>query len=392
MQQAASGAGAPLTGPLAVAVGAALAVGVVISAHGTRAVLLFAIGIALGATLYHSAFGFTSAYRRLVEQRGTHGVRAQLLMLAAATVLFAPVLAGGTWLGREVVGAVAPAGLQVAAGAFLFGIGMQLAGACGSGSLYAAGGGQLRMAVALAAFCAGSFWASLHMDGWALLPAPEPVALGEMIGWPAALALQLAVFAALYAILGRLRGAELDRRSNSPSGAWRVLSRPWPLAAGALVLAGLNALTLVVAGHPWTITWAFTLWGAKIARGLGWSPEGDPFWSADFQRQALEASVFADVTSVMDFGLVIGALAAAGLAGGFRLRFGPSPRAALAATLGGLAMGYGARIAYGCNVGAFFSGVASTSLHGWLWIAAALPGSWVALRFMRTWVPSSSAP
>ncbi|MBI3706150.1 MAG: YeeE/YedE family protein, partial [Proteobacteria bacterium] len=52
----------------------------------------------------------------------------------------------------------------------------------------------------------------------------------------------------------------------------------------------------------------------------------------------------------------------------------------LAAALGGVAMGYGARIAFGCNVGAFFSGVASTSLHGWLWILCALPGNWVGLR------------
>ncbi|TAN50447.1 MAG: hypothetical protein EPN19_14080 [Betaproteobacteria bacterium] len=70
---------------------------------------------------------------------------------------------------------------------------------------------------------------------------------------------------------------------------------------------------------------------------------------------------------------------------------GPPAVAALAAALGGLAMGYRARIAYGCNVGAFFSGVASASLHGWLWIAAALPGSWFALRFMRAWVSDSSA-
>ncbi len=380
MPRAGSDRAAILAGPFTLAVGAAIAVGTAISMQGSRALALFAIGIALGATLYHSAFGFASAYRRLFEQRGTHAVRAQLVMLAAATALFAPVLAQGEWFGSEVVGAIAPAGLQVGAGAFLFGIGMQLAGACGSGSLYAAGGGQLRMIVTLAAFCAGSFWASLHMDAWARLPAPEPVALGETIGWPAALAVQLAVLAALFWMLGRLPGAELDARPPGAPGAWRVLSGPWPLAVGALALAGLNALTLVLAGHPWTITWAFTLWGAKIARVLGWSPDGDPFWSADFQREALDSSVMTDVTSVMDFGLVIGALAAASLAGGFRLRFGPSPRAAIAAALGGLAMGYGARIAYGCNVGAFFSGIASTSLHGWLWIAAALPGSWVGLQ------------
>jgi hypothetical protein len=68
--------------------------------------------------------------------------------------------------------------------------------------------------------------------------------------------------------------------------------------------------------------------------------------------------------------------------GGFRLRYRIPARAALTALAGGLAMGYGARIAYGCNVGAFFSGVASTSLHGWLWIAAALPGSWLGVRLI----------
>ncbi len=44
-------------------------------------------------------------------------------------------------------------------------------------------------------------------------------------------------------------------------------------------------------------------------------------------------------------------------------------------------MGYGARLSYGCNIGAFFSGVASTSLHGWVWIIAALIGSWLGVRW-----------
>jgi hypothetical protein len=51
--------------------------------------------------------------------------------------------------------------------------------------------------------------------------------------------------------------------------------------------------------------------------------------------------------------------------------------------LGGLLLGYGARIAYGCNIGAFISGVASGSLHGWLWIAAALPGTWLGIHLRR---------
>lgn len=46
-------------------------------------------------------------------------------------------------------------------------------------------------------------------------------------------------------------------------------------------------------------------------------------------------------------------------------------------------LGYGSRIAYGCNIGAFVSGVASGSLHSWLWIAAALPGSWLGIHLRR---------
>jgi hypothetical protein len=47
-------------------------------------------------------------------------------------------------------------------------------------------------------------------------------------------------------------------------------------------------------------------------------------------------------------------------------------------------MGFGARLSYGCNVGAFVGGVASGSLHGFAWAIAALPGCWLGIR-MRPW-------
>ena len=57
-----------------------------------------------------------------------------------------------------------------------------------------------------------------------------------------------------------------------------------------------------------------------------------------------------------------------------------SGRSLAAAIGGGLLLGYGARLAYGCNIGAYFSGVASGSLHGWLWLVAAFAGSVVGTR------------
>lgn len=332
---------------------------------------LLAIGAALGATLHRTGFGFASAYRRWIVGGETAAIRAQLLMLSVATVLFAPMLVAGSVFGRPVGGFVAPLGVNLVVGAFLFGIGMQLAGGCGSGTLYTTGGGNARMAIALVAFIAGSFVGSLHLPAWEQLPALPPVSLGEAWGWPLGVGLQLGGIGALGLWL---RG----RTTLRPETRWPGWSHP--LLAGAILLAVLNALTLALAGQPWGITWAFALWGAKLAQLLGWSADSSTFWAHGYGRAALDGSILDDVTSVMDIGLVLGAGVAAAIAG----RFAPSLRMSLAslaaAVLGGLAMGYGARLAYGCNVGAFFSGVASTSLHGWVWIIAALPGCWVGVK------------
>ncbi len=347
---------------------------------GGRLALLLTIGLLLGFTLYHAAFGFTGAYHRLFTQRDTRGVEAQLVMVAAASLLFAPLLAQGELFGQALGGAVAPVGWQVAVGALLFGVGMQLGGGCGSGTLFAVGGGGARQIVTLAAFIAGSFWASLHMGWWQQLPGWGVIALGQAWGWPRAVAFQLSVLGVCWWLLRRWRrvppGADAP-----PSSRHRWLRGPWPLLAGALVLAALNAVTLVVAGHPWAITWAFSLWGAKLAALAGWDPSASVFWSGGFPAYALGRGVLEDVTSVMDLGIMVGALAAAALAGRFARGQTVTPaRVWAAALLGGLLMGYGARIAFGCNIGAFFSGVASTSLHGWLWIAAALVGNWLGVR------------
>jgi uncharacterized membrane protein YedE/YeeE len=48
--------------------------------------------------------------------------------------------------------------------------------------------------------------------------------------------------------------------------------------------------------------------------------------------------------------------------------------------LAGLVLGYSARMAFGCNVGAFFSGISTGSLHGWVWLAAAFAGSTLGLK------------
>jgi uncharacterized membrane protein YedE/YeeE len=85
----------------------------------------------------------------------------------------------------------------------------------------------------------------------------------------------------------------------------------------------------------------------------------------------------------MNFGIVLGAMAAAGAAGRFEPAWRLSGRDLATAALGGLLMGYGARLAYGCNIGAFLGGIASGSLHGWWWLVWGFAGSLLGVR-LRT--------
>jgi uncharacterized membrane protein YedE/YeeE len=344
------------------------------AAFSWRQAALFLIGTAAGVILYHSAFGFTSAWRALINEGRGRGLRAQMLMLAVASVVFLPMLAEGQVFGRLVRGSVAPVGVSVLAGAFVFGIGMQLGGGCASGTLYTAGGGSVRMLVTLAAFIAGSVVGVLHMPFWETAPALAPTTLLASIGLVPAVGSSLLLFGSVamvsMAVERRRHGAlEMSRQPAS----W--LRGPWPLVAGALGLAAINIATLLVAGRPWGVTSAFALWGSKIVEAAGVDVSAWPYWQSPARAAELQATVFDDVTSVMNFGIILGALTAAGLAGRFAPVWRIPTGSLMAALAGGLMLGYGARIAYGCNIGAYFSGIASSSVHGWLWFAAAFAGN-----------------
>jgi len=351
-----------------------------------RQAALYALGAALGIVLYHAAFGFTSAWRVFIADGRGAGLRAQMVMLTVAVLLFFPALSAGTLFGQPVSGNVSPLGVSVAVGAFLFGIGMQLGGGCASGTLYTVGGGSTRMVLTLVFFIVGSAIGAAHLHWWTALPSLPPVSLVTSLGlWPALL-LNLVLFAAIAGLTvlreRRMHGALAAPGMPATRGLQRLLRGPWPLVWGGVALAVLNFATLALAGRPWGITSAFALWGSKAAALAGFDPAGWPYWSKPANAAALNGSILADVTSVMDIGIVVGALLAAGLAGRFAPVWRIPGRQIAAAVVGGLLLGYGARLAYGCNIGAYFSGIASGSLHGWLWLAAAFFGN-VAGTYLR---------
>jgi uncharacterized membrane protein YedE/YeeE len=353
--------------------------------QGAPQATLLVLGLGLGFALFHARFGFTSAWRQLVAVGQGKALRAHTVLLAATAILFAPFLAAGVSpTGVEVAGYVAPLGLGVVVGATIFGIGMQIGGACASGTLYAVGSGHTAILLTLGGFVVGATIGAAHMGWWEATPSLGPVSLADLFGGTVGgLAVTLAVLALIAGatvLIGRRRNPPPVEPVATASGPARVVRGAWPLWVGALALAVLNLGVLLVSGAPWGVTTAFALWGSKAAGALGVAdPASWTFWAGP-RAAMLDGSVLAESTSLTNFGIMIGALIASALAGAFTLHRRIPGKLALGAVIGGLLMGYGARLAYGCNIGAYLGGIASMSLHGWVWGVMALLGTWIGLR------------
>lgn len=365
-------------------------------AHGAKQAVLLALGVGLGVALFHSRFGFTSAWRQLVAVGNGAGLRAHTVLLGSTATLFALVIGTGTGLfGSTPAPSAGPLGVGLVLGAFLFGIGMQLGGACASGTLFAVGSGQGTIVLTLFGFIAGSVLYTWAFPLVADLPALPAFVLSERIGWFGSWAVTIL---ALLAVVGISRLVQA-RRNPPPTGVpptatglARVIRGSWPLWAGALALAVLGAGVLVVSGGAWGVTSAFGLWGAKVLQLLGLQPETWAFWQQPAQAKMLAGPVLADKTSLTDIGIMIGAAIAAAAGGAWILHRSIPWQTASAAVLGGVIMGVGARLASGCNIGAYLAGIASGSLSGWVWGLAALAGTWIGLRGRRLFGLANPAP
>ena len=220
-------------------------------------------------------------------------------MIAVTALAVVPVAA----LKQNFGGAIAPLGPSLLIGAFVFGIGMQLANGCGSGTLYTAGGGSGRMLIALLFFVVGSVLGSLSLPSFLALGGIDPVLASDYLGpWGglAATLASIALAAVLIVAVARKRGATF------------MPSRTYVL--GGIAIGLLCVAVFVAGGHPWSVTFGFTLWGAKAASALGFDFSQSPFWQWPGPKHALAESVLSDTSSLTDFGMLFGAMAAAAAA------------------------------------------------------------------------------
>src|SRR5690625_1058243 len=333
-----------------------------------RQSLLFLLGIGMGSVLAGARFGFTTGWRRLIEERDGSGVMAQLVLLFLAALISIPLLAAYP---GELSAALGPPSYSLLFGAFIFGACMQVADGCGSGTLYKAGLGIPLNIVILPMFALGSFLGAAQINHWLALGSMEPISLVTLYGpWKALLLTLFGLF-----VFGLA------------TWLWAGRSNKWfnkKLLIGAVLLAILAVLNLVIAGTPWGIVYGFGLWAAKIASATGlFDPAANAFWSQPTHAEALANTVFLDVTSITNIGILAGALWIAAGSGKKTKNQTLNHRQWLVGIIAGFLLGYSSRLAFGCNIGAMLSGISTGSLHGWIWVPVAFCGSLIGVRIRR---------
>ncbi|MCE0505101.1 YeeE/YedE family protein [Roseivivax sp. GX 12232] len=333
---------------------------------GLRFGLLLAIGLGFGLVLEGYRFGFAGPWRRLIREGDPTGTVAQLVSIAVVALVAFPLLASS---GGELIGAHAPVGFAMIGGAFVFGACMQVVMGCGSGTLVNSGSGNPVSLLALPFFALGSFFGADHLLWWTGFGTLPTVVFEGTLG----LLITLAALASVAAVL--MWRAAPEQRS--------IPRRYW---IAALLLAGLAVLNLVVAGQPWGVVYGLGLWAAKGATVLGADLSGSSFWGTPGNMERLGDSLLTDVTSLTNLGIIGGAFLVAAWRGGFSQGLPKLPaRAWVATVIAGFLLGYSSRLAFGCNVGAFFSGISTGSLHGWAWFVAAFGGAFYGVK-LRPWL------
>lgn len=360
--------------------------------------VLWLFGLGFGFVVQRSRFCFTSAFRDLFLLQDGRLARGVLVALATASLGFTLIMYQLSPDLSKIVGNVYPTGWHTLLGGLLFGTGMVVAGGCASGTLYRMGEGYVAQWVALAGMLIGSFLLALNWGWWwpAVVSRQPKLWFPQAFGWGGALAMTLIVLGGLYLLVlwweSRAGGVFQWREESAPAETFgqrlgqlyqAVFVRAWPAALGGLLLGLLNILEFTYE-KPWGITTEVSRWAGWMAYALGFPAQNLLYFGDKPAGYGLLGhQPWLSGGALLDWGLIFGAFTAALLAGEFKVRFAPHAGRYVQSLLGGVAMGYGARLAMGCNIGGFFSAIPSLALNGWVFGLGLFAGAWLGVQVIK---------
>lgn len=374
-------------------------------------------GVLMGYVLSRGRFGFAGGVKRLVV-RGEGSLTKALVVMFAITVF---VTFGIQWYTAQngAVASFAAAADQAVIpgtqnvvftnigtilGGILFGIGMMFAGGCASGTLTDMGEGEGRSWIVIVFFVLGSLpgeWARAVIDNQAVGKIGIQMYLPDVLGYFGALVLSLIGLVLIYILT---LSYEKKRQANGSSadiyGDWEKDEQPlsetanlsnteklyhklfierWTFMKTGFLIAFVWIFILVSQGKAWGVTSSFSHLSATVTNLFNIEFTNPKL--AEISANAAETGLLRDGGTIRNFGLIVGALVAFLMAGKWKWNFEFNKKDSLYFVSGGLLMGFGARLAKGCNAGALFSGISTFSVSGWVFLLAMTIGGLIGLKY-----------
>lgn len=361
-------------------------------------------GVLFGYILTRSRFGFAGGIKRVYILGEGSLTYAILIMLGIGALVVAALHWGLVQKGATSLpgmNGVKFANISTVLGGFLFGIGMILAGGCASGTLSDLGEGEGRSLIAFVFFVLGSpigHYTRFLLDNSAVGKIGAKVYFPDVFGYAGALLLTCFLLLVVYWLTrtyekfrkeeGHYRleeWIELEKPLPSPASApffsfatyHKFFVERWSFMTGGILLVFMAIVVILTTGRTWGVTSAFSTLGVAIYQGLGWD-----YTSPAFTKivEKVNGGLLNDGGTIRNIGIVIGATLGFLLAGRFIFNFKFKFKDAAYYILGGFLMGFGARLANGCNIGALFSAIIVFSLSGWIFFIAITLGGIVGLK------------
>ena len=356
----------------------------------------FLLGLLAGAIMQRSDFCMTATFRDLFLFRSTTMLAALLILVTVSAVLFelVRVLSGTESFALPAFGVPTAATVL---GGVIFGVGMVLSGGCVVGSLYRLGSGSRLALWALLGMIAGSaLYAEIH-PFWSTLKKmtafdSQAVTLPQWSGLPPGLFVLFLVL-----VTGLLLWRWPQRFKPLPG--WREMQGYIPPPYAALALAGVGTLSVLLYDKPLGVTTSYAKVAAHLEQLL--APEhlaATPFFQTQvplvfpFVPDPLTAGpgpTF-DGIAVMQYplilGIVLGSALSAWRLGEWRWTRGAPWRQTGSVLIGGILMGFSARLASGCNIWHLWGGLPVFSVQSYLFLLGMLPGAWLGGRLLVRWV------
>ncbi|WDV44806.1 YeeE/YedE family protein [Clostridiaceae bacterium M8S5] len=394
-----------------------IALGIYQYSKDYRLALHLIIGLSIGYVMQRSRFGFAGGIRKIYHTGDSSLTKGLMFLFSITLVITAAIHYGAHVNGADVYyravesgvavipgsDYVEPANIATILGGILFGIGMMFGGGCASGTLTDVGEGYGRGIIVLFFFSTGALWGAHDMPWWTqsvFFKVHKRLYLPDVFGYMGTIVLSLLGYFLIYAIAKKY---ENKRRNNNTlklekyenwekeiakPKEFKIFSKEtyhkffvkrWSYYTGAAFIMIMFVTILVTTGTSWGVTAIFAKWAGWIYQSIGLIDVSDWGWFAN-KMDSMRAGFINDAGSMRNMGIIVGALIAPLLAGHFKFKFKFNFKDVVFYAIGGLLMGYGARIALGCNVGALYSGLSNMSLSGWVFLPALTVGGILGLK------------